>query len=181
MIRLSFVVIVLMACVACASQNPGVYSRPGPYIGVSVIGAGSNFKNMEDQDLDDGVGTAGIGGRFGYKLWDRAAIEVAGEGGLRFKGDAVDIDVWNVMLQAKLFMGEERWQPYLLVGGGWGEASMDTPRLSVDGFVARFGGGLQYYITEHWPVFIEIHYTGGFGDMEDFNYFAGHAGVMYRF
>jgi hypothetical protein len=181
MIRLSFVVIVLMACVACATQNPGEFSRPGPYVGISVVGAGSNFDNTQDEDLDDSVGTVGVSGRVGYKLWDRAALEVVGEGGLVFEGDNEEATLWNVLLQGKMFFGEERWQPYVFAGGGWGEASFDELNITIDGFLARGGLGLQFYANANWVVFVEGHYTLGFGDMEDAQYVAGEAGVMFRF
>jgi len=181
MIRLSLVVVVLMACVACATENPSEFARPGPYLCVAAVGAGSNFKDFVDEDLDDGVGTAGFQALFGYKMWDRAAVEIAYEGGMNFEGDITEVEVWNVMLQGKLLLGAERWQPYLLLGMGWGEAKTSKPRFTEDGFVGRVGAGLQYYISPTWPVFLEIDYNAGAGDMDKYNYGAAKLGVMFRF
>jgi hypothetical protein len=181
MIRLSVAVLVLVAFTACATEDPSEFARPGPYLGLAVVGAGSNFKKMADEDLDDGVGTAGVQALFGYKMWDRAAVEIAYEGGMTFKGKDADVDLWNVMLQAKILMGGERWQPYLLVGAGWGEAKLSDPRLTEDGFVGRIGLGLQYYISPSWPLFLEFDYNAGAGDLGDYNYYSGKFGVLFRF
>jgi hypothetical protein len=181
MIRLSLVVVVLVAFTACATENPSEFARPGPYLGIAGVAAGSNFKKFADDKLDDGVTTGGVHALFGYKMWDRAAVEIAYEGGMTFEGDVVEVDVWNVMLQGKLLMGGERWQPYLLLGAGFGEAKTDVPRATVDGFVGRAGGGLQYYITPTWALFAEGDYNAGAGDMDDFNYWTGKFGVMFRF
>ena len=181
MIRLSLVVVVLVAFTACATEDPSEFARPGPYLGVAVVGAGSNFKNFADNKLDDGVTTAGVQALFGYKMWDRAAVEIAYEGGMTFEGDDTEVDVWNVMLQGKLLMGGERWQPYLLLGAGFGEASTNNPRTSQDGFVGRAGAGLQYYISPSFPLYLEVDYNAGAGDMDDYNYWAAKFGVMFRF
>ena len=181
MIRLSLVVVVLVAFTACATEDPSEFARPGPYLGIAAVGAGSNFKKFADEKLDDGVTTGGIHALFGYKMWDRAAVEIAYEGGMNFKGDVTEVDVWNLMLQGKLLMGGERWQPYLMVGAGYGEASTTDPRTSQDGFVGRAGGGLQYYITPTWPLFLEAGYTAGAGDMDDYNYWSVRLGLMFRF
>ena len=49
------------------------------------------------------------------------------EGGMSFDGAVTEVDIWNVMLQGKLLMGGERWQPYLMVGAGYGEATTTAP------------------------------------------------------
>jgi len=181
MIRLSLVVVVLVAFTACATEDPSQFARPGPYVGVAAVAAGSNFKNFADNKLDDGVTTGGFQALFGYKMWDRAAVEIAYEGGMKFKGDDTEVELWNLMLQGKILMGGERWQPYLMVGAGWGDASTTDPRTSQDGFIGRAGGGLQYYISESFPIFVEGNYNAGAGDMDDFNYWTVKLGVMFRF
>ena len=185
MIRLSLVVIVLMACVACAGSEENL--RPGPYVGLAVVGAGSNFDNFKDvdKDLNDGVMAPGLQALVGYQLWDRAALEVVYEGLMTFEGSDSDIDVDTAMLQAKLFFGVlpgEAFQIYAIGGAGWQWVSADGAiDAEGDGMAARGGLGLQWYLSENFPLFVE--YTFNFAideDIEDFNYGSLKAGFLYR-
>ncbi|MEN8149008.1 MAG: porin family protein [Planctomycetota bacterium] len=185
MMRLSLVVVVLMACVACAGSEENL--RPGPYVGLALVGAGSTFDNFKgvDEDLDDGAGSPGIQAMLGYQMWDRAAVELVYEGGMSFEGSDTDIDINTLMAQGKLFLGVlrgEAFQPYLLGGLGWEWVSASgASRMDEGGLAARAGFGLQYYITEHLPVFLEYAHTIGLGeDVDDFHYGGLKLGIMYR-
>ena len=186
MMRLSLVVVVIMACVACAGSEENL--RPGPYVGIGFVAAASTFENFSDidEDLDEGVGAPGVQAMLGYHMWDRAAVEIVYEGGMMFEGSETDVDVNTIMAQGKLFLGifpGEAFQPNLV--GGFGYEWVKTSgaiRSDGGGMAARGGLGLQYYITPHLPIYLEYAHTIGIGeDVEDFSYGGLKLGIMYRF
>jgi outer membrane protein W len=77
-------------------------------------------------------------------------------------------------------------QPFLLVGVGLTHAEFDDKLglgLSVEdeAFAARFGVGVDIYITERVLMNIDADYVMPTGNVEDFDYVGVRWGFQYRF
>jgi opacity protein-like surface antigen len=90
-----------------------------------------------------------------------------------------DIEVWNVTANARVYPLDGRWQPYILIGGGYGEA--DLPHDDNDGFVGRFGLGLDFLITDKFGVTTGVDYVVGTDDLGDYDQIPVSVGIFYNF
>ncbi len=87
----------------------------------------------------------------------------------------------------------ERYQPYLVVGIGGQYAELkDRLGLELDdgqwAFAARPGVGLDFYISQHWLVNVEVAGVVALRDIEalgssatDIWYLSAGGGIQYRF
>jgi opacity protein-like surface antigen len=182
------------------SQADG-YARSGGYAGVSVIG-GSYTKfddEVEDQLLVLGYvvrsetdTTAGFKLYGGYRLNPHFALEAEFEmlpeadvdiDGL---GKIAELQTWALTGNAKVFPLTGRTQPYALIGIGiQGVEFEDSVGAGLSqtesGFAVRFGGGLDFYITENVVASAGVDYVLPTGDVEDLDYVSFGAGIQYRF
>ena len=78
----------------------------------------------------------------------------------------------------------DRVEPFLYAGIGLGWVELDAGSAgSIDdtGFIARFGGGFDLYVTESVALQVSSSYVLTTGDLEDLDYVSLVAGVQYRF
>jgi opacity protein-like surface antigen len=168
------------------------YARSGFYVGAGVIGASYVQLDEIDNDLDPDE-AAGFKLFGGYRATPILAFEVQFE---MLPESDVDLDgVGKIgemeMLAAtgnmKVFMWTGRIQPFALLGLGFVRADFnDSAGLGLGGtetdFGFRFGGGLDFYITEKIAVYAGADYLLPAGpDLEDFDYVSYGGGVQYRF
>jgi hypothetical protein len=125
-----------------------------PGVGVGVAGGYRLHPNIAVEGLFQWLGTSDIGGIPVVKRWDATAnVRVSTSG---------------------------RVQPYAVVGGGYGSLQLG-PTPSVGGFVARFGGGLDVYVTNNIALYTEVAYMLATGDIDGASYATLGLGAMLRF
>ena len=177
------------------------YARSGFYLGAGVVGG--IYTEIDDEvedellalgysvdiDTDTAVGFEVYGG---YRLHPNFALEAEFEmlpdtdidlGGF---GTFAELESWTLTANAKAFPLTGRVQPFLLLGLGVMDAELeDTVGLgasqSETDFAARFGGGLDFYITENVVFSAGVDYLLPTGDVEDVDYVSFGGGVQYRF
>jgi len=186
------------------------YARSGWYTGAGFSVGFEAFSGIKEIEQALGynvtVGNAfGINARAGYRLFPWLAVEGQFEWLSSFGYTAEDVllpgetDPRDVTLQqvedytltvnAKAYPLTGRVQPFGLIGlGGMLAKNTRNPQLisgkkTVDlgGFVARFGGGVDYYLDESWILTADISYLVTTGNVEDTNRTSLGIGFQYRF
>jgi hypothetical protein len=169
----------LLLLPACAVRST-TFSRTGPYVGASLVGAASNFDNVKGiEDLDEVDYTAGLGFRAGYRFLDRFAVEIAYQGTREWND--YDVRLWNLGIQGKFYPFTGSLQPYGYIAGGLMDASVAEIDLEKSGGFGRLGLGLEMYLLPILPIIVEAEYTKGTGGVDKFDYYSGHVGVLFRF
>jgi len=166
------------------------FGRNGPYLGL----AGSLGVYTKEDDLVGDSGdvdpTVGLNVRVGYRLHPHIALEpefewlsgadvdVAGFGNIG------ELESWTATLNGKAYILTGRVQPFLLVGVGAMQATID-PNFGSDAdetdFAARFAAGTDIYITRNIYAAFDVNYVLPVEDLEDFDYFSFGWGLGYRF
>ena len=185
----------LLIATPVSSQD---YARSGFYAGAGILGG--SYTEAEDEledflaalgytasvDIDTAFGFELYGG---YRLHPNFAIEaefemlpeadfdidVSGLGTLEG-----DLETWTFTGNLKAFPLTGRAQPYVLVGIGAMGVDIDEVGDESD-FAARFGGGLDFYITEKIVISAGVDYLLPTGDVEDLDYVSFGGGLQYRF
>lgn len=183
------------------------YARPGWQLGVGGSYAIETFEDDVDVppvpgpppsvSVDDSFG---IQGRAGYRCHERFSADVEVEWIHGFDADASqsgvgkiakgEIEPIVVTANLKGYLLTGRYQPFLLVGGGFMRAdetvhdtsaalglsdSDDKLRLAF-----RFGGGVDLYATRHIVLSAEADYVLPTGSL-DYDYVSVGLGLQYRF
>jgi opacity protein-like surface antigen len=137
----------------------------------------------------------GLGVRAGYRFLPHLAAEAQFQW---FSGADVELDVkankanaiqvetltFTANLKAYLLTG--RIQPFLLTGVGVMHLDADDKmnigiKTSGDAFVARFGGGLDFYINDHFAFVVDGGYLLPTGSLDNLNQVVWSVGLQYRF
>jgi opacity protein-like surface antigen len=158
-----------------------------PPAGYWYIGAGAMFGiDNFHCDVDDAWG---YNVRAGRRINDLFAVELEGEHAASNFDDADkvdgfgrldgDVSVWNITANGKLYPVRGTFQPYALVGAGYGQA--DLPHDDNHGFVARFGIGLDILFTDNFGMDTEVGYVLGTGAVSDYDYIPISVGLFYNF
>lgn len=166
-----------------------VYNRPGPYVGAGGSYMISGFQDGAGRaDFGD---TMGFNVRAGYRLNEYWAFEGLYEYGDDFDArrivNGAQIQTNTFMGGAKLLVPLGRFQPYLSGSVGFVNANADRAlrRTSwdVDGtnFAGRFGGGIDFYATEHVAIFLDTAYTMPINEVSDLYHFSFGWGAKYVF
>ena len=188
--------LVAMPFAAVADDAAVNYARSGWYLGVGGVGA--SFQSL-DGHLEDTLGAAdvsvetgiGINLSAGYRGDEHLAVELAFEllDETDLKQDGIKqgwVDTWTAMAITKPYLMTGRVQPFLLAGLGvmyakLGDLYSPENEDSSTEFAVRFGGGVDFYTTEHVVVALGLDYVMPTGDLKDYDYVAFTWGVKYRF
>lgn len=159
-----------------AAEEAADPARTGVYIGLGGTYAIENF---------DAPGGFNNGLGFNFRVGRRFHSHVAGELEIEkfsgFNGNGVEYDAWIMGLNAKGFLLTGEWQPYLLAGIGFSDGEVSgTTNDSEEGFVTRFGGGVDYYLTDNVLASVDLTYVLNIGDLKDFDAIALSWGFQYR-
>ncbi|MEE8549631.1 MAG: porin family protein [Gemmatimonadota bacterium] len=188
----------LLISTPASSQD---YARDGFYAGAGVLGG--SYTKIDDE-LEDALAALGyvasidtetaVGFELygGYRFHPNFAIEAEFEMlpkadiDLSGFGTFAELETWTLTGNMKAFALTGRIQPYALVGIGVMHVEVDdTVGLGISeteaGFAARFGGGLDFYITENIAVSVGVDYLLPTGDVEDLDYVSFGGGIQYRF
>jgi outer membrane protein W len=156
-------------------------------------------------DVDPSVG---FNVRAGYRFLRHFAIEgqfewldefdvqitettTGGQGGT----DISTVDGFTATLDLKLYPFTGRLQPFVDLGFGYIELDsrdngligknfiLYVPQVNVNDheLVARFGGGVDFYINETWGMNLTAAYVAPGANLRHFNYTSLNAGFFYRF
>lgn len=182
------VCLALAASGAAHAQVPESYARTGPYLGLAgSLGIYTGLENSlpGNADVDEPVG---MNGRIGYRLHSLFAVEAAAEWLPEadvdvFGSDIGTVESWTATLNGKAYPLSGRFQPFGLVGLGAMIAEGDGAGLSNKeyGFAARFGGGVDIYLTAKLMAAFEISYVLPTGDLNDLDFVSLGWGLGYRF
>jgi opacity protein-like surface antigen len=187
--RACFFALVLLT-LAPAARAQDDFGRIGPYLGL----AGSLGVYTKEDDLVGDAGdidpSIGLNARAGYRFHPHIALEGQFEwlsgadadvGGL---GNIGELESWTATLNVKPYLLTGRVQPFLLVGVGAMQATLD-PNFGSEqdetDFAARFGLGTDIYITRNLYAALDVSYVLPADDLEDFDYFSFGWGLGFRF
>lgn len=196
--RVRTLVFLLSAAVACLSMLPlasaAQETSPASRVGGSYVGVGfsygsENFDRNDASNIDDAQG-----GVFwlGYRLSSAWAIETQVEYLTGFDLTVAGQDGGGqyvaATLNAKIFplstILPEVVEPFLFAGAGAGRVQVSSGLLSTIeeiGFIARFGGGVDFYVLPNVALQASTSYVQGTQDLQNFNYVSTVAGVQYSF
>jgi len=182
--------ILLLVCtagvaVADTPAEPSQYAKPGFYLSVAGGGLIKTFKNTGDPVVDAGLDALSNGGYIGGKIGSRVNRWIASEtsvdygvGGFDFSsgGGSIENNPLYVTGGIKLFVTDGRVQPYMGVGigGAWMFTEISGAGAGLDGkyttgsFLARVGGGVDFWLNEHVGFGPELWWNITTGDLEYF-------------
>lgn len=186
-----------MAVCFVAPAHAQDFARSGPYLGVGVLGG--TFTQLED-DLDEGllfgeadVQDASLGFEVygGYRIVPNFALELEFEmlpqTEVEVLGTESEQRVLDVTGNGKVFLLTERVQPYLLAGAGYMNAEIEVETIlsssseTESAFVARFGGGVDIYLTESAVLSVGADYLLPTDDLDGLDHVTYGGGLQYRF
>ena len=172
---------------AAADDDEPIYDRDGWYAG---IGAGVAIETFEHGSADD---SGFVQVRAGYHFLRFASLDAQLEYTPKFKGGSgryagVDTATFGVLGNIKGYPTAPwtgRFQPFGMIGlGWWWERQWGSAVNGVDqdgGFVARFGGGLDVYVTRNVVLTAEAAYVLPTGHIGALNQVQIGGAVQYRF
>jgi len=177
LLRLALSILCLLAATPVLAQVSD-YARSGMYAQVNGVASFESFDGAPSGLFDPAVGASG---RLGFRM----SPEFAVEGIVEYSGDFVDasgIDLSATLLSAnaRYYLLTGRVQPYVTTGVGWGFANTNLGS-DESGFVGRFGGGLDFYVSESWGLTGEFAYNVASGDIDGLNYTTLGWGAFLRF
>jgi opacity protein-like surface antigen len=189
------------------AEEKDPFGRTGFYIGVG--GALTNLMEakgtLQDElsslgSLDIDVKSSfGINARGGYRFHRHFAAELEAGWHSPFDIDfaygttgVAKAEVMPLVFTANMkgYLFKDRFQPYAIVGLGVMTARLkvkDTGNFNVSGsdwstgFAARFGGGVDLYVTKHIVLNAEIRYVLPTGATEGLDMISLGWGLQYRF
>jgi opacity protein-like surface antigen len=161
------------------------YARDGAYVGLGGLYAVEMF----DDNTPTGARTDnswGFEAHAGYRFHPHAAAELRYEWFNEFDLDPGHIDGWAISVNGKGYVLTGRFQPYGLVGLGFmhGDGSAGNFAGAAhpsNGFMMRFGGGIDVYATENIVIGPEFAYLLPTGSAEDLDMLTVSLGASYRF
>lgn len=161
----------------------------GPYLG---IGVGFGFNNFEDTgglNIDPAYGFDAWGG-YKFNEWVAAELQLEYLNGFDTSGFFVDVKAQVVTFGGNLKVFplasvlSRRIQPFLLAGPGFTWIGLDANLLGqadeLD-FSARFGGGIDFYVTDNVALQLSSSYVLTTGSIDGADYISLVAGVQYKF
>jgi len=168
----------------------GVYALEDFDYDSSRLGTASIFGPDVKIDFDDSTGVDLL---LGWRFHRRLSLELTYEflEGFDSTEGAPDseLDTHHFLLGLKLYGNRNLFEPYLLVGVGGllveeevEGATLPDPFRTDLGFAMRFGGGLDFWLDEHFGVEVEVSYLiaqGGLAESADMGLFALH--FLYHF
>jgi opacity protein-like surface antigen len=186
-----------------SSEN---FDRRGFFIGVGGTYAGEDFSDSPVRDIPDvfsppTTATAddswSVKGRGGYRCHPRfsvgATLEYFGGFDTQWTGavgtGSDDIDMFAATTDIKGYLLTDRYQPYLLLGGGFMRIKAKVTNSSTgviqsrhhSDFVFRLGGGFDVYATENVVVNIGASYLFALGEVGGVDLYTIGGGIEYRF
>jgi opacity protein-like surface antigen len=196
---IAFSTILVFAGADPALAQDDDFARNGIYLSVNMAGAWYRYV-QEDLEEAASIGVTveeplGLGARVGYRFYPHLAAEAQfqwfSQANIQFFGEKFAVDV--LKLETLVFTGNVkgylltgRIQPFLLAGAGLMHFyAKDELGLGlgekIDDFAARFGGGIDFYVTPNIVAFAEGGYVLPTGKLERLDHVVWSVGLQYRF
>jgi opacity protein-like surface antigen len=198
---LAITAVALNAPVACAQDDderspysvapgdPEDFARAGAFVG---LGFNWQVPGFQGELRDQGYGNSwGFNARGGYRFYDWLAAEAIVEYADKFGPNALgasgdNLSLLSTTVNGKFIIPLERFQPYLSAGIGFlyadeGEGFVDSVEDRDFGFVGRLGGGIDFYLTRHWSIFVDNSWTMSTDNTEDLYFYSLGGGARYNF
>ncbi len=181
----SLLPLLLVLPAAAEPEEEPDYARDGWYVGVYTAKGFENFSPNRRNDGDD-AGAWGFNARFGWRDLRYLAIEFQYEwiDDFEINGPTQKTDIrFNTFtLNAKGYLPVGRFAPFLLAGAGFAQADASGTPSDRDGdFVSRWGGGIDFYLTENLVFAADTTYVLPRGDLDNLDYFTVSWGLQWRF
>ena len=148
------------------------FSSPGLYAGLGFAVGFENFDILGSIDMGTPVG---FDSWLGYRVIPNLAAELelgylnGFESGQAPSSLGLDVLAFTGNLKAYLLTG--RVQPFVLVGIGLTDFILSAPRSDHEtDFAARFGGGIDVYLTESFALQLKSSYMLTTGDLDGGDY-----------
>ncbi len=192
--------ILILAGPGPALSQDGDFDRSGFYGGIALGGA--VYTEVKD-DLEDALASIGyalsvdveappgLDVRAGYRFHPRIAGEVQLQWFPKAQIQIEDIDAFDLETlvltgNAKGYLLTGRFQPFVLVGGGLMHFNLkDDVGLGTSekgtAFAARFGGGVDFYLSRNIVIALDAGYVLPTGDADGLDHVSFSVGVQYRF
>ena len=163
-----------------APEGPD-YNTIAPYLGMGGIYAVELFDDAGARVDNSG----GFHVRVGYRAHRNFAVEALYEYYSQFDTDPGHYNGWSATINGLAILPLGRVQPYALIGLGFmningSGGNPGSAALADDGFIMRFGGGIDMCITEHWSTGPEVAYVLPFGDIDNLDLVTVSMGVTYK-
>lgn len=152
------------------------------YVGAAALYSIENFQCNADDAWGYNV-------RVGRRLNDYFAVEGEWEHPADNFDDASRLDgynrrwgnveAFNATINARFYPTSGVFQPYALIGAGYGQA--DLPHDDNDGFISRFGLGFEVEVIDNFGFSAEGGYVLGTGGMSKYDQIPISVGVFYNF
>lgn len=163
---------------AQAEQGPD-YAATGPYAGLGVAFAWDNFNTPIDFDPAYGFDAWG-----GYRFLPFMAAELQIEYLNGFDFIVTDAEAVTFTGNLKAYLPLGRVQPFVLAGIGLGYVKNSVAGIKIasdTAFAARFGGGIDFWLTESWALQASTSYVLQTGDLDGLDYVSLLLGAQFRF
>ncbi len=162
------------------------YAATGPYLGVGAAFAWDNFDEVGNWAPDMAFGFDAWGGyRFLSFLAAELQIEyLNGFDTEHSPGNELEFQAVTFTGNLKAYLPLGRFQPFFLAGVGLGYFEFDTvwvEGISDTALAARFGGGIDFYLTDALALQLSSSYVLQTGDLDGADYVSLIAGLQYRF
>ncbi len=171
----AFALIGLLASGAPAADDD--YARAGWFVGAQGTYA---VENIDGGSFDN---SGGFNIRAGKRYGPKFAMELEYEWLDDFGDAGVDLNTWMLSANGRYYVAQGPIQPFLMLGLGLVVAETDPGSPSKDdseAFGARFGGGLEMYVTSNVAVTTDITYVVPAGDLSDLQFATFSGGFVYR-
>ena len=173
-------ILIAMAAPPAAAESGEDYARTGPYLGAGLALGWENFDGSPS-GFDTGVGFDVWGG---YRFHPNFAGELELEYVDRVNSGLRDTSLLTFTGNLKAYLTRGRVQPFVLVGIGVtrvGAGFAGSGLGSESSFGARFGGGLDFYLTENISLGATASYVLATRDIDGLDYVSLVMGAQYRF
>ena len=164
-------------------EDASEYARKGAYVALSGVAALEDFKDQGS--VDDSLG---LDLRAGVRLHPHFATELAFQWIEGFDvsngGNLNEIEIWTLTGNVKAYLLTGQVQPFAMLGMG----VMESEKELIGGlvredtvFVARLGGGLDFYASKNVVLVLEASYVLPAPSIEELKYLSLSWGFQYRF
>ncbi len=154
-------------------EEPAEYGRSGVYLELDGHVMVPVFRKGRSGSVSGGPGA-----RAGWRVAGPFAVELQYEWNAELESDAANL----ITVNGKVFaFSEKRIQPFVRIGLGviFGDRPNHTDMKS--SFVARFGIGGDYWITENWAATVYGDWVLPTDHFAYLNHFSIGSGIRYRF
>jgi opacity protein-like surface antigen len=161
----------------------------GPYLGIGVGWGFDDFDKIGGANIDTAFGFDAWGGHK-FNKWVAIELQLEYLNGFDGTVNKRDVEAQGVTFGANLKIFPlasvfiDRIQPFVMAGPGFTWIEVDVDGFGKEDnldFSARFGGGIDFYSTDHIALQFSSSYVLNTGGNKNGNYISLVFGVQYKF